>query len=122
MKQSLDHSYPKTAQVEDVNKDGDISNSEAKKLANKLSTYPNSTEVDVHAVINCQTHKTEEDKEFIGFETDLDKIVGAVKDAYELQTGVESVQLVPGSPVADFEKFLFSAAPVIGQKLQQLFS
>ncbi|XP_064948739.1 uncharacterized protein LOC135598601 isoform X2 [Musa acuminata AAA Group] len=111
----LDHSYPKTAEVEDVNKDGDISNSEANKLTNKLSTYPNSTEVlDIHAVINCQTHKIE-DKEFIGFETDLDKIIGAVKNAYELQTAVESVQLVTGSPVADFEKFLFSAAPVIGR-------
>ncbi|XP_064991884.1 uncharacterized protein LOC103982879 isoform X2 [Musa acuminata AAA Group] len=111
----LDHSYPKTAEVEDVNKDGDISNSEANKLTNKLSTYPNSTEVlDIHAVINCQTHKIE-DKEFIGFETDLDKIIGAVKNAYELQTAVESVQLVTGSPVADFENFLFSAAPVIGQ-------
>ncbi|CAL9190901.1 unnamed protein product [Musa hybrid cultivar] len=111
----LDHSYPKTAEVEDVNKDGDISNSEANKLTNKLSTYPSSTEVlDIHAVINCQTHKIE-DKEFIGFETDLDKIIGAVKNAYELQTAVESVQLVTGSPVADFEKFLFSAAPVIGR-------
>ncbi|RWV93129.1 hypothetical protein GW17_00044438, partial [Ensete ventricosum] len=111
----LHHSYPKTAEVEDVNKDGDILNSEANKLTDKLSTYPNSTEVlDIHTVINYQTHKIE-DKEFIGFETDLDKIVGAVKDAYESQTAVESVQLVTGSPVADFEKFLFSATPVIGR-------
>ncbi|XP_043693038.1 uncharacterized protein LOC122643485 [Telopea speciosissima] len=40
----------------------------------------------------------------------------AVKDAYTLQLASESVQFATGSPLAEFEKLLHSASPVIAQR------
>ncbi|KAG6503764.1 uncharacterized protein LOC121984707 isoform X1 [Zingiber officinale] len=93
----------------------EFSYARASASTNNLSCYHHSTEVlDSCAAINCQNSEITDNKT-LGFETDLEKIIIAVNDACKLQTAVEDAQLMAGSTVADFEKFLFSASPVIKQ-------
>ncbi|KAH7692175.1 hypothetical protein IHE45_01G047900 [Dioscorea alata] len=60
-------------------------------------------------------HVTHEvmDKCVSEFRTDLNMIVKAVDDSYKLQIVSENVQLVYGSPIAEFESFLHFASPVL---------
>ncbi|KAK1321673.1 hypothetical protein QJS10_CPA03g02584 [Acorus calamus] len=48
-------------------------------------------------------------------ETDVAKIVHVVNDAYKLRTASEGVHLATGSPLAEFERLLLSASPVLCQ-------
>ncbi|KAG6483076.1 hypothetical protein ZIOFF_059716 [Zingiber officinale] len=47
--------------------------------------------------------------------TDIDKIMLAINDASQQQRVVEYAQLMIGCPIADFEKLLFMASPIIRQ-------
>ncbi|XP_010935537.1 uncharacterized protein [Elaeis guineensis] len=66
------------------------------------------------AVSNCQSHEVKTQC-FSRSETDLDKIIEAVHDAHKLHIVADIAHLASGSPLADFEGFLYSASPVIGQ-------
>ncbi|WOK94825.1 hypothetical protein Cni_G03530 [Canna indica] len=101
--------------VSSTGKDGEVSCHETNKMTSKLMPYHHSAEVlDLCTVTNCKTYEVKE-KEFIGFDTDLDKIIGAVNVGCKLRTRIEGAQMVSGCPVADYEKFLSSASPVIRQ-------
>ncbi|XP_072969063.1 uncharacterized protein [Typha angustifolia] len=65
------------------------------------------------AAAKCQTHDLK-CQHFLRSETDLDKIIEAVNDAYKVQVKVEGIHLVNGIPLADFERFIYSASPAIG--------
>ncbi|KAM0945267.1 hypothetical protein DsansV1_C10g0100881 [Dioscorea sansibarensis] len=68
----------------------------------------------VSAVTDQVAHEVM-DKCISEFRTDLNMIVKAVNDSYKLQTAAENVQLVYGSPIAEFERFLHFASPVLTQ-------
>lgn len=68
-----------------------------------------------HSAVNC--HSTHEDKSgcISLFGTDANDTVQVVNDAYRLQIESERIQLATGSPLAEFERFLHSASPVVSQ-------
>ncbi|XXG39529.1 hypothetical protein AAC387_Pa01g0468 [Persea americana] len=59
-------------------------------------------------------HKLNELGNFINV-IDSSKISQAINDAYRMQILSEGVQLATGSPIAEFERFLHSASPVLVQ-------
>ncbi|XP_072964848.1 uncharacterized protein [Typha angustifolia] len=82
----------------------------------KTQTFPAKLFDSVPAVSESRT-ATVKDYDSIGSETDLNKITEAVNDAYKVQIEVECLKLVTGCWIADFERFLYSASPVIGHSL-----
>ncbi|KAG1361195.1 hypothetical protein COCNU_09G006580 [Cocos nucifera] len=93
-----------------------FSSVEADQANSKLRNHPHVAEESggVLAVSNCQSHEVKIQC-FSRSESDLDKIIEAVHDAHKLHIVAESARLASGSPLADFEGFLCSASPVIGQ-------
>lgn len=67
-----------------------------------------------HPAVNCSTHTCKE-KHIYAFGADSSKISGALHEAYRVQQLSESVQLATGSPIADFERLLHAASPIICQ-------
>lgn len=65
-----------------------------------------------HPAVNCFTHSCKE-KHIYAFGADSSKISGALHDAYRVQQLSESVQLATGCPIADFERLLHAASPII---------
>ncbi|KAJ6396633.1 hypothetical protein OIU77_021624 [Salix suchowensis] len=55
------------------------------------------------------------DQRFSSFEDKSIKIIQAVKDACRVQMECEAIQMSTGSPVAEFERFLYFSSPVISQ-------
>ncbi|KAJ4960256.1 hypothetical protein NE237_020166 [Protea cynaroides] len=69
-----------------------------------------------HDAANCVSADQYKDCKSSVFETDSIKIMQAVNDAYRLQLASEALQWATGSPLAEFEKLLYSASPVIAQR------
>ncbi|XP_008811302.2 uncharacterized protein LOC103722496 isoform X2 [Phoenix dactylifera] len=95
--------------------DKDFSSGEADQVNSRLRNHPYVAEESggVIPVSSCQTHEVQNEG-FSRFETDLDKILLAVHDAYKFHMAAGAHQ-ASGSPLADIERFLYSASPVIGQ-------
>nr|XP_029116077.1 uncharacterized protein LOC105058950 isoform X2 [Elaeis guineensis] len=95
--------------------DKDFSSVEADQVNSKLRNhcYAAGESGVALPISSCQTHEVPNEG-FSRFETDLDKILLAVHDAYNLHTAA-GAHLASGSPLADIERFLYSASPVIGQ-------
>ncbi|XP_015694157.1 uncharacterized protein LOC102702575 isoform X2 [Oryza brachyantha] len=72
------------------------------KLASEISDILNSSE---HLDLRCQP--------CTDTSTDFKKIRQAVCDAHMAQQRVENVQVIFGRPLADFERFICSASPVL---------
>lgn len=86
------------------------------ELTSELRSQPHTAGECGDVLALSRRHLTYEKKNqaFSGFETDLDKIIQAVTDAYKLQTAAEGVHLA-GSPFVDFERLIHNVSPVIGQ-------
>uniref|UniRef100_A0A0D9WUE3 Photosynthesis system II assembly factor Ycf48/Hcf136-like domain-containing protein n=1 Tax=Leersia perrieri TaxID=77586 RepID=A0A0D9WUE3_9ORYZ len=77
-------------------------NNEVNELAAEISYKPNSSG---HLDLRCQPSTDTG--------TDFNKIREAVCDAYRAQQRVDDVQVIVGRSLADFERFIYSASPVI---------
>ncbi|XP_038971035.1 uncharacterized protein LOC103716934 isoform X1 [Phoenix dactylifera] len=88
----------------------------ADQINSKLRNHPHvaAESNGVPAASNCQSHEVKIQC-FSRSDSDLDKIIEAVHDAYKLHTVAEGAHLASGSPLADFERFLYATSPVIGQ-------
>ncbi|OAY76821.1 hypothetical protein ACMD2_08206 [Ananas comosus] len=86
-------------------KDTDLSSPDDKKSNNEVMSQTHLAEA---------FDGTHNQNGFLRSETELDKIIHAVNDAYKMQIDVEGIQRVTGTPIADFEKFIYSASPVVG--------
>ncbi|XP_077247104.1 uncharacterized protein LOC143886841 isoform X2 [Tasmannia lanceolata] len=91
-----------------------------REVENNMLTYQACTINKVHstmgALSNCPlTPKAEEQCTSV-LKTDVNRISEVLNDAHRLQIESEGVQLATGSPLAEFERFLHSASPVLGQK------
>ncbi|EHA8591059.1 hypothetical protein COCNU_scaffold032179G000030 [Cocos nucifera] len=95
--------------------DKDFSSVEADQVNGKLRNhrYAAGESGVVLPISSRQIHEVPNEG-FSRFETDLDKILLAVHDAYKLHISA-GAHLAAGSPLADIERFLYSASPVIGQ-------
>ncbi|XP_042502824.1 uncharacterized protein LOC122080034 [Macadamia integrifolia] len=80
------------------------------------NTCMSSEQSRTHYEAKCVSVELYKDCRSSVFETDSLKIMQAVNDAYRLQLASEAVQFATGSPLADFEKLLHSASPVIAQR------
>ncbi|XP_057514397.1 uncharacterized protein LOC130796123 isoform X2 [Actinidia eriantha] len=65
-----------------------------------------------HVAAKCLNHDSK-DQNNAAVENDSNKIAKAVNDAYRAQLASEAVQLATGCPIAEFERLLSSASPVI---------
>ncbi|XP_062229917.1 uncharacterized protein LOC133927455 isoform X2 [Phragmites australis] len=77
-------------------------NGEDSKLASEMTSKLNSSE---HVDLKCQAYN--------GTETDYNKIREAISDVNTAQQRVEDIQLIIGRPLADFERFIYSASPAM---------
>ncbi|ONK73401.1 uncharacterized protein A4U43_C04F31100 [Asparagus officinalis] len=62
-----------------------------------------------------------DDEPFTSFDTDLCKIIQAIDESYKLLTASESIRMVTGSPLAEFERFVDLASPSINQTIGDAF-
>ncbi|KAF8398723.1 hypothetical protein HHK36_014581 [Tetracentron sinense] len=69
----------------------------------------------MHGATNCFLNHESKDHNISVFETDSHKIARVVNEAYRIQLASERVQLATGSPVAEFERLLHFASPVLHQ-------
>ncbi|XP_059647216.1 uncharacterized protein LOC132293671 isoform X2 [Cornus florida] len=60
----------------------------------------------------CLVHEPKGQNNF-AFENDSNKIAQAVNDAYKARLASEALQMTTGCPIAEFERLLHSASPVI---------
>ncbi|XP_058097904.1 uncharacterized protein LOC131242936 [Magnolia sinica] len=61
----------------------------------------------------CLSHKEKDGESISIFETNLNMLPRVVNDAYRLQIESEGIQLAMCSPLAEFERILHSASPVL---------
>ncbi|ONK64162.1 uncharacterized protein A4U43_C07F22740 [Asparagus officinalis] len=59
--------------------------------------------------------RDEKDEQVSEVESDLGRIVHAVNDAYRLRTAA-GIHLISGSPVAEFERFMYSCSPILSRR------
>lgn len=65
-----------------------------------------------HAAAKCSSHDLI-DQNNSSVENDSSKIAVVLNDAYRAQLASEAVQMATGCPIAEFERLLYSASPVI---------
>ncbi|RWR90433.1 Protein of unknown function DUF789 [Cinnamomum micranthum f. kanehirae] len=69
----------------------------------------------IHSAANCHSALEDKSRRISLFGTDANYMAQVVNDAYRLQIESEKVQLASGSPLAEFERLLHSASPVVAQ-------
>ncbi|XP_058090309.1 uncharacterized protein LOC131236845 isoform X2 [Magnolia sinica] len=96
--------------IADCSSPGDEGQSD--KLKSQMPSIP-IEHSSMYIASNCRSIHKSKDQSISAIETDSDKIVQVVNDAYRLQIESEGVQLATGSPLAEFERLLHSASPVL---------
>uniref|UniRef100_A0A5B7AHP7 Uncharacterized protein n=1 Tax=Davidia involucrata TaxID=16924 RepID=A0A5B7AHP7_DAVIN len=89
-----------------------VDEGQAWKLRNQSMCTPKEYCINAAAAAKCLVHESKYQNNS-AFENDLNKIAQAVKDAYRAQLASEAVQMATGCPIAEFERLLHSASPVI---------
>uniref|UniRef100_A0A5B7AHA2 Uncharacterized protein n=1 Tax=Davidia involucrata TaxID=16924 RepID=A0A5B7AHA2_DAVIN len=84
---------------------------QAQKLRHRSTCSPKEYCIN-NAAAQCLVCESK-DQSNSAFENDSNKMAQAVNDAYRAQLASEAAQMATGCPIAEFEKFLHSASPVI---------